>query len=141
MTLTDFLLARITEDEAVAREVTYAKDLDALPVGSVVLDLAERDAPVVACKAARGDWVVMGDAPETRWWSQQMIRGASGQPLTVVHRPDRDTLPSLAECEAKRVAVDWYLNDDDTVMGPTVRALAAVYADHPDFREEWRTGR
>ena len=34
-------------------------------------------------------------------------------------------------------------NVADTTAGfpcPTVRALAAIYADHPDYREEWREG-
>jgi hypothetical protein len=27
---------------------------------------------------------------------------------------------------------------DEPPTGPIIRVLAAVYADHPDFREEWR---
>lgn len=54
----------------------------------------------------------------------------------------------LAECEAKRAIVDGYwpatLNDldasDENTPVPlwTIKVLAAVYADHPDYREEWR---
>lgn len=59
----------------------------------------------------------------------------------------------LAECAAKRAiierqraiweqAMDVTLNDieDDANEGLdfAIRALAAVYADHPDYREEWR---
>ena len=42
------------------------------------------------------------------------------------------------EVEAKRVAIDWYENDDDITMAATVMALAAIYADHPDYDPEWR---
>jgi hypothetical protein len=38
----------------------------------------------------------------------------------------------LAECEAKRRLIQVY-ND-----GYAVRVVAAVYADHPDWCEEWR---
>lgn len=43
----------------------------------------------------------------------------------------------LREVKAKRVALDWYENDDDVVMYPTIRAIAAIYADHPDFDPAW----
>lgn len=69
--------------------VTSAMQLDRLPVGSVIVDAGVRDSPVVACKAARGDWQVMGDDPERRWRPHEMIEGAAGQPLDVVYRPDR----------------------------------------------------
>lgn len=44
----------------------------------------------------------------------------------------------LAESRAKRVAVEWYENDDAYVMAATVEAMAAIYADHPDYDEAWR---
>ncbi len=81
----------------------------------------------------------MAQATRTDPWDEIAFhdQAADDIPHIARHGPAR----VLAECEAKRVAVDWYLNDDDTVMGPTVRALAAVYADHPDFQEAWRSGR
>jgi hypothetical protein len=53
----------------------------------------------------------------------------------------------LAECEARRKIVGRYTRLHETVpVDPgsylearaAVRYLAAVYADHPDYREEWR---
>lgn len=53
----------------------------------------------------------------------------------------------LAECEAKRqiVAMEWHhLGDDDYAWGmeeakrQILVVLALPYADHPDYREEWR---
>jgi len=43
----------------------------------------------------------------------------------------------LAECGAKREALWWYVNDDHVVMEATIKAMAAVYSDHPDYRQEW----
>ena len=110
MTLTDFLLARIAEDEAVARQ-------------------AEADSA-----AAGGDPSILGE----------------------YYDPAR----VLAECEAKRRIVEmhhstpapgvdrdgfdlggyWCNECDDGISWPcpTLRALAAVYAGHPDYRDEWR---
>ena len=71
------------------------EELEALPVGSVVLDLgpdrSEADAPVVACKALAGDWVVMGEGDEDgrRWWSAEVMSAAQASVLMCVHRPDR----------------------------------------------------
>lgn len=55
--------------------------------------------------------------------------------------PDR----VLAECEAKRRIVETFEGDDadlydDSWKGADMcaRILATVYADHPDYREEWR---
>lgn len=94
MTITEFLLARITEDEDAARE-----------------------------------WYGTG---------------------TVANRRDDFW---LAECAAKRRIVKIHADPraDVVVDGvvlvtvclqaedcPTLRALVMVYADHPDYREEWR---
>jgi hypothetical protein len=98
-TLTEFLLARIAEDEAVARA---ARPHEYLPT---------RD----------------------------------GRNLTTIDAGDsaRVGITSgrvLAECEAKRRIVN--LDDLDGAGEDghihAVRCLASVYADHPDFREEWR---
>lgn len=91
MTLTEFLLARISDQEAVARR-----------------------------------WLDVG--------TQVVIN-----PLLVI-----------AECEAMRNIVHWFitLNDygpeDDhdagywDALSDCLKALALPYADHPDYREEWR---
>lgn len=51
----------------------------------------------------------------------------------------------LAECEAKRRIVDaseHHARYDDGALGDHCRAnlalLAAVYSDHPDYRESWK---
>jgi hypothetical protein len=74
-------------------EITTAAELDALPVGSVVLDLgpdrAEANAPVISCKASDGNWHVTGTPPDRRWNSYEIVRDSAGSVLVCVHRPDQ----------------------------------------------------
>jgi predicted NAD-dependent protein-ADP-ribosyltransferase YbiA (DUF1768 family) len=47
----------------------------------------------------------------------------------------------LRECEAKREIIRAFrLNDEhgSTGLGTAIRLLAAVYAGHADYRDEWR---
>lgn len=109
-TLTDFLLARIAEDEAVA---TYGGGAH----GGIV-------------------WNAFGgiDQPETVWVRSRW-----------------DTARVLAECEAKRrIVVGLASLGGETSYGGeameswkhiakmVVANLALPYADHPDYRDEWR---
>jgi hypothetical protein len=109
MTLTEFLLARIAEDEAAAREANKVGDRRGVEVGGEVW----------ACQ------------------SQGWHVGVS--PARV-----------LAECEAKRLifGATWNLESFDFttdayrhIVGKQreiMHALALPYADHPDYRDEWR---
>lgn len=86
MTITEFLEARIAEDETVAR--------DAIANGEGALDWAD-----------------------------------DGDP-TDIHIARHDPARVLAECAAKRAVI---------VYSPpkTLQHLAAIYADHPDYQQEW----
>ena len=108
LTLADFLLARIAEDEQVAD--------------------AEVDWGV--------DWGVTGIALSEVGEGADMVRVR-----TIVRRR------LLAECEAKRRIVEVALQADDASAGAdtgwllsreVMELLALPYADHPDYREEWR---
>lgn len=111
MTLTEFLLARIAEDEAAAQGATIE------PVGT------------------------------GRSW----FDGWSDTHPVGIHIGKWAPTRVLAECEAKRRIVAkarvWLDDDPDgTSTEAMARAcwtealqpLAVVYADHPDYREEWR---
>ncbi|WP_225794772.1 DUF6221 family protein [Streptomyces aculeolatus] len=64
--------------------------------------------------------------------------------------PYRDVAFGLADIDAKRRIADLHQADDEKAEAPicttclyappceTLRALALPYADHPDYREEWR---
>jgi hypothetical protein len=118
VTLTEFLLARIAEDEDVARLV---------------------------------------ESPVTRGLATINVGGDSGRrPVAVSIGPAR----VLAECEAKRRIVDTYVklvsnpehqritskgsvdySDSglviDHLFEDVLQPLAQVYADHPDYQQEW----
>jgi hypothetical protein len=134
MTITEFLLARIAEDETNA-------------------------------KAAIA-WVAGGPTPYFGWYGapgdevSKRFGGAKGH--IVRHSPNR----VLAECAAKRAIVGFYeyhRSNRDARRSPraraaedekasqdrrtqeartrvaddAIRALAAVYVDHPDYRQDW----
>jgi hypothetical protein len=86
MTLTDFLLARIAEDEA----------------ARVIPD------------------------------------GDPGWPFTRSAEEIAESERWKAECEAKRRIVEREMADVDEPDWVLLRLLAIPYADHPDYREEWR---
>lgn len=122
MTLTDFLLARIAEDEAGARA------------------------------ASPGPWRIAGTDDERddedTWPGDVLavdgIKAAESFALTdrqqfatAGHIARHDPARVLAECEAKRRIVE--LCDGFDEQGREVRQLLALpYADHPDYREEWK---
>ena len=98
MTLTEFLLARIDEDEAAAR-----REQD---------EVAER---------------ILAQGPIT-WAFDPAWEKSPFFPARV-----------LRECEAKRRIVEGMdYGDIDNINEPEVLGLlAAVYSDHPDYRQEW----
>src|SRR4051812_45233684 len=108
--LAEFLLARIAETETIAR----------------------------AAMPAEGDWVTVTDGS-----GEEVILGLSGTRV-------------LAECDAKRRIVELYLASREGLAEETdqvrrllaetiadsyvevLKQLALLYADHRDYREEWR---
>jgi hypothetical protein len=95
MTLTEFLLARIEEDEARARPM----------------------------------------------WELKVRQRIIGAPIVPLSWPTPDRV--LAECEAKRRIVDMFPFEADgdgwnEAGAQVLPILALPYADHPDYRDEWR---
>lgn len=120
MTLAGFVLARITEDEARAREATpgpwrynplkeWFKEPDKLRAARAGLPVPGGEEFVAAV-----DFIA-------RW-----------NPARV-----------LAECEAKRRIIVWHGDRNDCWFNSHgdpcdhLTALARPYADHPDYRPEW----
>lgn len=105
--LAEFLLARIAEDEDEARERREIAD---------------------------------------RHWAE--IRAAGATPAFVVFRTDEPEF-TLATCAAHRRIVELHgsgdawcdhcsgYSDEPSDTCPTIRALASVYVDHPDYQPEW----
>lgn len=127
MTLTDFLLARLADDE-------YLANLAAGVTDGIEDDWQDVVQPItVADTLNREDWA------KKYGFAYQHIYSMS--PARV-----------LAECEAKRRIVEElvrpYVAERRRLMGDQpswsdehpdlLRLLAAVYADHPDYDEAWR---
>jgi len=138
MSLTEFLLARIAEDEAVARLATEGSwgrwaDQEGIPGwdGFIVIgnDLDDDEEPDPTARV-----YIEPDADHMIRWDPPRV---------------------LAECEAKRRIVKIHTEGLDDFDGselystgcdgcrsvlwpcPTILALLLPYADHPDYREDW----
>jgi hypothetical protein len=133
--LTEFLTARIAEDEAAAQRLL--NDLAAQIAGEYTVDERGPFTPSRLLKAEL--WAFY--AGQSRWRNF-----ARGQAIASLADPTR----VLAECEAKRQIVaifeghpgadprrDGHWNEY-AGMNAMLVALALPYADHPDYREEWR---
>jgi hypothetical protein len=123
--LTEFLLARIAEDEAVAREATRGPWLfDA--ISGAIYAPEERTATYVHLR----EDVVYGDDGVFSHNAAHIIR----------HDPAR----VLAEIEAKRAALAEFVDAADGGNGEGYMAeramqyMALPYAEDPGFREVWR---
>jgi hypothetical protein len=138
MTLTEFLLARIAEDEA---------RVDTIP-------------DWYCTDSARGEgWGSRGDCPLCDRYmfdgTEAATKDAMWEHMEDVHRRTR----VLADCKAKRRIMGlherqptghcstctpadygWFDHEPDFAQWPcdTMKALALPYAAHPDHREEWR---
>jgi len=116
MTLTDFLLARIADDEAAARGLGHAHWID------------------------DGTWWLEGVEHSVIGPDEVAFTHPAYVPHIVRHDPTR----VLAECEAKRRIVEhhtqseWGHEHDPDSPCHTLRLLALPYVDHPDWREEWK---
>jgi len=165
LTLTEFLLARIAEDEAVAREASRA------PWTVGALDIPRGVSVNCNMQDGGASWDFVAawdfDGPD-----------AENATTDAEHIARHDPARVLAECEAKRRIVELHTKLQEyqdeccsVLVGPfkfvdgpleagtdslgeltirkafatqevygceTMMYLAAVYSDHPDYREEWR---
>lgn len=137
-TIVEFLAARLDEDEAAA----LAVDDNSPPFN--------------------GQWKPDGNALRTE--NDWVLFHGHGRPLApglVEHVARHDPARVLREVHAKRAILDEHADDysdcrvcaresaETNSLGnafhvplphpcPTLRHLATVYSDHPDYREEWR---
>lgn len=95
--------------------------------------------------AAPGPWAVDGGSVYVGHPINEVVDYSESAAHIARHDPAR----VLAEVEAKRAIVDWveecrafFWQTDGTLMPSAYRVLAplaAIYADHLDFRDEWRS--
>lgn len=141
MTLTEFLLARIAEDETVARAAVGTAAL-ANQTGKWQFKHVRDQygsTQIVFAVAERGVMTQAADMT-TAWESDERGR----------HIVRWDPARVLAECEAKRRIMGLHWTNDPAGPAPicnlclykppceTLTYLALPYADHPDYDESWR---
>jgi uncharacterized protein DUF6221 len=122
MTLSEFLLARIAEDEATAERWPAAPDYGFGPDGKLWMD--SRGHPI---------W-----APRER----VLAECAAKRRIAELHKPARDEswLGTYEYGTACLVCVDFHADVDccnQPYPCPTLKAVAASYADHPDYDSRW----
>jgi len=119
MTLTEFLNARLDEDEAVARDAYYDGQRWSTEEEAVVSMDQDLD-PVLFMDRKR-------DATHAARWSPARVLAEVEAKRRLVERHEFalsarvDARPGVAE-----------------VLSGVVRLLALPYADHPDYDEAWR---
>jgi hypothetical protein len=134
MGITEFLLARIAEDEAAAKAATpgpwYWDDVYGLRTRSV-----------------QHTWGVNHDHVEDNTVLQGLgydTGGIDGEPADLDHVTRYAPERARSEVWAKRQIMSnhpggnacWHDGHGDPCWD--LRALASVYADHPDYKPEWR---
>ena len=114
--LTEFLLARIAEDEAKA-QASY-------PHGPIWEDSEDYDAM----------------AQNEALWRLQVHTSECGYRMGEMNEPCGCSYPArvLAECESKRHLLDEALVWGEGCLDVMARYMAEVYADHPAYDEAWR---
>lgn len=129
MTITEFLKARIAEDERAARDAT------------------EGPWEVKPTKGGDQPWIT--EVGSDYWLARTSSDPGSARDANAQHIARHDPSRVLAECAAKRAILeqrkgsDSSMNDDEWTMGysdanyDALYAIASVYAGHPDFQQEW----
>jgi hypothetical protein len=123
MNLPEFLLARIAEDEHIAEHTGGSKKRwtkEPYP---------DRD--------AIGFRMRFPGPSHIRDWSHTPGPG-SGYFAVTEHCENFDPARVLAECEAKRRVVEFARFLPSLYCRGVLEPMAAVYADHPDYQEEWK---
>ena len=128
--LTDFLRARLDEDEAGVRALTVPHEWHTGPGGDP--DWTDEE---LVCM-----WPPEFHTPyeQDKHWRGITISG----PELAAHSARHDPARVLREVEAKRRLLDdtWGGPDHEEMWEHHVRLLALPYAQHPDYRPEWAPG-
>jgi hypothetical protein len=122
MTLTDFVEARIREDEAVARAVESDRN-------SVGVGVSTGDDPWPSERSYA-----------LRFTTARVLAECEAKRAIVALHPPKDVEGLEYLAGVKHCGGCWRFPEDHAVGWPcqTLRALAAIYSDHEDYRAEWR---
>jgi hypothetical protein len=118
MTLTEFVLARIAEDEQRARIAQHDDEARTLAYCAAVRAIIDEH-EIMPWRLSRTGYVQDHDG---RRWAQYYNGGCCGRCTA-----GGEYGGNIAEFE-----------DAEPDYCETLRALGTIYADHPDYHEEWR---
>lgn len=147
MNVADFLLARLAEDEAMARAATWPPDggYDSGLAPEWLLDDAGdlRDANLVAITADDGGgagglmFSVAGNHIARHDPARVLRQVEAMRRVVEEHRPTRR---QVIDGDGMETVESYFLCDSDMDMWPcdTLRALAAIWSDHADYDPDWR---
>lgn len=130
MTLTEFLLARIAEDEERA-SLVLVQSVDTSSPVPTIREISIRDRVLAECEAKRRivelhqSWPVLVQQPP------EFEGGLVGDPDSVALRVSQ-RMVWLTEQEYRARF------GEEPPTAPMLAALAAIWADHPDYDEAWR---
>mgnify|MGYP003300506541 CR=1 FL=1 len=127
-TITEFLLARIAEDEAMAEAASPYGFGERWEWASYVLASDRESTP-------------KQDEFIEEWWPARVLRECAGKRAIVDAHPIVDDVVEVSTRIKWGFACATCFSYGDIVEDhgycDTLRALAAVYADHPDYQQEW----
>lgn len=135
MNITEFLLARIAEDEELAdRSMQYGDK------GAALLSFGSPESPpILVMHPTR----ILAECKAKR----EIIKLHEEWPVLVEGNPETETVNSNFDNISLRITqqIMWtteraYLAKFGTTppTAPMISSLAAVYADHPDYQQEWK---
>jgi hypothetical protein len=133
MILTEFLLARITEDESRLPCANCGRPVEP--------DGPREDGEFGHVAAAERE----GSPTAEEFWANPCPSPEPSRKMLAECEAKRRIVEATRFDDAPRSAVDEWLEHpgltpprEVSVMIDTLRALALPYADHPDYREEWK---
>lgn len=137
--LTEFLLARIAEDEAWA-SMDIRRDHERAAVEAWSMGASS----LIVTNGPGSPRRVLAECEAKRW----VVELHRDWPVLVTTPPKLETSDGFDPTTmTMRMAqqIEWQTQEeyrakfgDEPPTAPMVRAMALVYADHPDFRDEWR---
>jgi hypothetical protein len=121
MELTEFITARLDEDEAAAQAARKLAPSDT--------ELAQQAGPCVSDA---------GYVHIARHHPNRVLREvAAKRAILARHPPDGDRWPDCATCSCEGALAGSDCIGTVSWPCPTVRDVAAIWSDHPDYRPEW----
>lgn len=131
-----FLRARIDEDEADALAVGGDKSwflyLEGGQDGWAVEGQDTGELGCIVGSEALGHHIVRHDP------ARVLADVAAKRQIIELHSPDGDFLPACKTCSCAGALACMDCHETVEWPCPTAKMLALPYADHPDYRQEWR---